>query len=382
MENLIDSTIAATVQARTTPIYGHHGDEKLSASAAQEKAFQRLDTYIADGRRRAAGVVDRIMNEIPRDRYVKARALGWHNEGSAIKTRIGAEVMTLNPHALDQAATRAGLNLRYLHDLQGHKAEWSAELAAVNLNTLLAHSDDRFLMRDVGGHVRGVMSDAYKRIDSRPTVDALIGAAMGSGAVVVNGIYTETRVDLKVVRAKPIEVFPGEFMVFGLDYSNSDYGDGASEFRAFLLRLICLNGATQATELRKIHIGRRFDGADGIASEQTLQLDAQAQASLAQDTVRALLSEQATDHMVDQIRKANSGTVSPERVEGYLKTRVSKAQGEKIVEKFASADVVEVPAGQTPWRLSNAISWLARETEDGRAKMDLERLAGEAMAIG
>jgi hypothetical protein len=384
--NLIDQTIAATVQARTTPIFGHHGDEKLSASAAQEKAFSRLDAYIRDGQARAKGVVERIMGEQPLDRYVRAASpmgVRLSANDKSVDVLVGGAREQIAPHALDQLATRAGMNLRYLHDLQGHQADWSAHLAALNVNTLLAHEDEatKYLVRSVGGRVRGVMSDAYKRMDSRPEVDAMIGAALGAGAVIVNGIYTETRVDLKIVRAKPIEVFPGEYMVFGLDYSNSDYGDGAREYRAFLLRLICLNGAVASTELRKIHIGKRFEGAEGIASAETLDLDARAQASLAQDTVKALLSEAATDHIVGQIRAANAKEIAPAKIESFLKTRVGKGDAEKITEKFASADVIEVPPGQNAWRFSNAISWLARETDDGRKKMDLERLAGEAMAL-
>lgn len=379
--NLIDQTIAATVQARTAPIFAHGGDERLSVSAQQEKAFQRLDAYIKDGQRRAKNVVERIMGETPTDRYV--RAAGGLRMTTAGALSVGPSVETIAPHAMDQLATRAGMNLRYLHDLQGHQEDWARELVATNVNTLLAHEDPttKYLVRSVGGRVRGVMSDAYKRMDSRPEVDAMIGAALGAGAVIVNGIYTETRVDLKIVRAKPIEVFPGEWMVFGLDYSNSDYGDGAREYRAFLLRLICLNGAVSTTELRKIHIGKRFDGAEGIASAETLELDARAQASLAQDTVKALLSDAATDSIVGQIRTANAKPLEPARIEGFLKTRVGKGDAEKITEKFASADVVEVPPGQNAWRFSNAISWLARETDDGRKKMDLERLAGEAMAL-
>jgi hypothetical protein len=366
----------------------------LSNEQKRQIGLQKLEAYIAAGRKQAARVVETVLAEQPRDRYVRAaRGLRFDisDNGHELRALLGQDRQEIVDHALDQVAVRAGLNLRFLHDLQGHKAGWADELAARNLNTMLEHMDDgeadpqkatRFLVREVGGRIRGVMSDAFKRLDSRPTVDALVGAAQGAKAVVVNGIYTETRVSIKVVRAIPIEVFPGEYMVFGLDYSNSDYGDGASEFSAFLLRLACLNGAIATHEVRKIHIGSRFKGADGIASNETLELDARAQQSLAQDMVRALLSDSATDHMVKSIRESAALAIEPKKIEGFLKAKVNKTEAKAITDKFNSPDIEELPPGQNAWRFSNAISWLARETEDARRKMTLEALAGEAMVVG
>lgn len=343
----------------------------------RDKSLTQMQRYIDTGAARARQVVSAIMDEQPRDRFIAAPALRFRGEDALQVAIPTGEVLDLNDHALDQVASRAGMPIRFLHDLQG--SDWGRKLAATNMNELLGHQEGtRYLVRQVGTKVRGVLSDAYKRIDSRPTVDALIGAAQAEGAVIVDGTYSETRVALKVVIAKPIEVFPGEFMVFGLDYSNSDYGDGAMEFSAFLLRLLCLNGATTVKELRKVHIGRRFNG-DDAASERTLRLDAAAQASMARDQVKALLSPAATDNLVKQIQEANARPADPKRIEGFLKTRANKSEAEAITEKFASADVVDLPPGQTAWRLSNAISWLARETDDGRRKLELERVAGEAM---
>lgn len=361
-----------------------HGEyASWSPEKVRETALARMQEYIDRGRTRAEHVVRSVMEQQPRDRYVPVRALRFGHGEQALRAIVGEDApLAINQHALDQTAERAGLNLRFLHELQGRKEEWSNNLASLNLNQLLCHmpEKDRFLVRQVGDTVRGVLSSAYKRIDSRPTVDALIGAAMDAKAAVVEGVYSETRVSLKIVRAAPIEVFSGEWMVFGLDYSNSDYGDGAAEFAAFLLRLRCLNGAVSVHEFRKVHVGRRFSG-DDAASERTLRLDAAAQASLARDQVRALLSDAATDNLVGQIRSANASEVAPKQIEGFLKARLGKEESKLVQDKFASADIVELPPGQTAWRLSNALSWLARETEDGRRKMQLERTAGEAMAV-
>lgn len=365
-------------------------DHGRLANATPEERRQaglaKLNAYIQRELGGAQNVVRSIIEETPRDRYVGVGAMTFDVDPS--NARLAIDIMgngtversAVAQHALDQTAERVGLNTRYLHDLQTRGA-WGADLAATNLNTLLANkfeADERFLVREVKGQVRGVMSASYKRIDSRPTVDAIIGATQDAGALIVSGLYSETRVSLKVIKAQPVEVFPGEWMVFGLDYSNSDFGDGAAQFSAFLLRLACLNGCVSTVEFRKVHLGRRFSGDDG-ASERTLALDAATQASAARDQVKLLTSAAATTSLVEQVRKANSVAVSPDGIVGFLKTRTNKTEQEAIVGKFNSADVIELPAGQNAWRFSNAISWLAKGTEDGRRRMELERLSGEAM---
>jgi hypothetical protein len=362
------------------PIFVHGEYSQLAPSEIQAMSLAKLEAFIERGRERAAGVVSAILNEVPRDKYVPAGAMRFAPQETDVRMVLSGQPLTVHDHALDQTAERVGLTRRYLHDLMGKGEAWANQLLATNLNELLAHQapKTRYLVREVNGRVRGVLSDAFKRIDSRPTVDALIAAAQASSAAIVDGLYTETRVSLKIVKDRPVEVFPGEWMIFGLDYANSDFGDGASEFSAFLLRLACLNGAVTSKELRRVHIGRRFSGDDG-ASEKTLRLDAATQASLARDQVRALLSNEATDHLVREIRRANGQPIAPDTIEGFLRTRTNKGEAQAIIEKFASADIVELPAGQTAWRFSNAISWLAKQTEDNRRRMELERVAGEAL---
>ncbi len=353
----------------------------LTPDEIRNRSLAKLQEYIDRGKSQAVKVVQSIMEEVPRDRYVRPAAIQFSNQDTQLGVGIGDDApVQIHQHALNQLAERVGFNTRYLHDLQKKGDVWAAQLAAQNFNALLAHQDlkDRYLLRQVGSTIRGAMSDAYKCIDSRPVTEALITAASSAKAVVVDGIYTPTKVSLKVVRAKPVEVFPNEWMIFGLSFNNSDYGNGRNEMMAFLLRLACLNGAVDVTEFRKVHLGRRYDGEDGW-SNRTMELDAKASASATQDQVRLLLSDAATDNLVKQVRDANERVAEPQKIESFLKTRLSKEETKQVVEKFSSPDIVELPAGQTNWRFSNALSWLAKNTEDGERRMKLEYLAGEVM---
>jgi len=333
---------------------------------------QKLDAYIARSQQNAAHVIARILAEQPRDRFVPSAGMVFSPD---LRLTLPEGPVALHQHALDQAAERAGMKLGFFHELAG-RGDWGRELAAHNLTTLFAHSTNRYLVREAGGQVRAVLSDSYRRIDSRPTLEALIGAAEEFGAVIADGAHADTRVSLKIIKDEPIEVFPNEWMVFGLDYSNSDFGDGAHELSAFLLRLWCLNGAVTAKEVRRVHLGRRY--ADGY-SEETLRKDADTLASATRDEVRTLLAPAATERLIETVRRANRGQVTPDQVDEFTKPRLTKTEADQVAAKFSSADITELPAGQTPWRLSNAISWLAKHTENPRRRIELERVAGEAL---
>jgi hypothetical protein len=47
-----------------------------------------------------------------------------------------------------------------------------------------------------------------------------------------------------------------------------------------------------------------------------------------------------------------------------------------VLDAFESNDVINLPEGNTAWRASNAISWIARNTDDPELRLDLERAAG------
>jgi hypothetical protein len=370
--------------APQTPFHHHMG--VLTAEEVRDRARTKLQEYITKGKSRADKTVLSIFEETPQDLYAPAERITVdYEQGRALFRALIADrpALGLHQHATDQLAERVGLNTRFLHDLQKRGEGWAQELGAHAFNELLRHrpKGEKYLVRSVKDQGRAVLSDAYKCIDSRPTVDAMLGAVKNEGHVaVIDGIYSPTRVSLKVVRLELVELFPGEWAVLGFAYENSDFGDGACTWTGFIERLLCLNGAMVATKLRKIHLGRRASD-DVLISERTRRLSAETDASMAKDMVKGLLSNDAATALVDAVRTAHAKTIAPEAINGFLKTRVNKVDAQAIIDKFTSADVVEVPAGQNNWRFSNAVSWLARETEDGRKKMDLERLAGEALTV-
>jgi hypothetical protein len=90
----------------------------------------------------------------------------------------------------------------------------------------------------------------------------------------------------------------------------------------------------------------------------------------------SVLGPGAVEDYCALVRSANEEHVEPGAITAWVKKNLSKPEGEKLVEKFASPDVELLPPGQTRWRWSNALSWLANETTDERRKLDLQDYAG------
>lgn len=365
----------------------HHSRDAydISASAAALSARTNFEALIAKGRASVGRTLERIESEVPDDYVVKANkalfAVGPAG-GISFAHPIPNDDYTegiLHPHALKQAAARAGIPQTYVDRLMDpSEGDYKRELLAHNLREIYQHDDDRMLVRHVGGQVRGILSDRFRRMDSRPLLEAFLEVAGQYGAVPVDGVFLETRVALRVVLPMVFEPVDNEVLVYGISWGNSEYGDGALWMRTFVNRLWCTNFATLEEELRKIHLGKRL-GDDLRLSENTRMLDLETLKSATKDIVAGALAPERVKFTLDGIKAANDEKVDSKAIGAFLKTRMNKEEAAATKEIFMSADVEHLPAGQNRWRLSNAISYLAGTVEDGSRRLQLQEIAGEAL---
>lgn len=364
-----------------------HPGQLLTEQAAKD----RMNQYINYARERAVGTLEKIRDVVPTDYIVKADALGFAPSGENAPARIeylapGIGRQGLHRNALTQLAGRLDIPMAYVDHLvaagqnEEDKAEqrWGLELLARSLREHVIHSQDRYLIRTVEGEARAVLSDKFRRIDVRPGALALLEAAQQRGVIVSDGTFTDTRSSLKFIKPEPIEVFPGEWMVLGADWGNSDYGRGASDLKLFLFRLWCWNGATLESVVRQIHIGRRLQD-DVEYAKDTLEADAKASALALRDAFASAFAENKVTRMIEGIRAANETKVDGKARAETLRKTLNKGEVEQVVQAFNGADVENMPAGNTLWRWSNAISWVGGQTEDQDRRLDFERAAGEVL---
>lgn len=346
-----------------------------SAEAARYRAI--LEEKIQEGSRSAVATIERIQREVPTDRIVGTRGIDFSASTAGLEILVGEDRLRPSNYALGQIAEKAKVPGEYLRSLVAPGADpWRHELAAEVLRKHYRNRDaEKMLARSVDGELRGWLSDRYRRLDARPLLDALVVELERAGAVPYYGTATDTRVALKALVPEIVEPVPGEYMVLGLEWGNSDYGNGPHRLAQFGIRVACLNGMTRDSVLREIHVGGRLSDNDIRYSQRTYELDTRASVSALKDTVRGVLGSGARTKFLDSIRAANEREVTAESLRRTAKNLPEKTK-KAVVDAFTSSDVINLPAGNTAWRASNAISWIAK-TATGDTRLDLERLAGK-----
>lgn len=368
----------------------HHSSTpyKEAASQAAKVGREKMQAIIEKGQANAMAVLTQVQNQVPKDSITTAKAvtilapIETNRYGLMLK---GRDPVPVHEHALAQIADKAGFNNKFLNDLRELKTPkddpWNQELIAHNFNQLLMHSDSRHLVRTVEekgqDEVRGFLSDRYRRLDSRPLLDSFMGACKEIGAVPVDGYALDTRVRLRAVLPYVFEPVENEVMLFGAEWKNSDFGNGGHGVSLFNIRVMCTNMATTDEVLRQVHIGKRLD--DNILySRQTYELDTKANASALKDIVWNTLSPERVNGYLEQIRIASQDEITGKDVGRILKAKLTKSEIEKVQELFDGPDVINMPAGSSTYRLSNAISFFSQTTGISRNRqLDLQTIAGE-----
>lgn len=364
------------------------GTYDISKTEAAARARDIMQKKIDTGRASAANLLEHVNTHVPVDAVVRASALDFRLGGSdlaphsVLEVGFGNETRTIHKHALGQMAEKSGpvgarIPGAYLSEL-ANGAEWQRDFAVKALNTHFhrAAPSSRFLVRSTDNQVRGFLSDRYRRLDSRPLLEAFATACQSIGAVPVDGVVSETRVALKAMLPMVFEPVPNEVMCLGIEWGNSDYGAAKHTVRAFILRLWCLNGATMEDSLGQVHLGGKLS--DNIElSQRTYDLDTRTSVSALKDIVQGLLGPARVSALLGGIATANEKQIDWKNLRTPLARSLLKGELNAVEAAYNSEDVINLPAGKSIWRASNAVSWIAGKTEDHNRRLELERIAGE-----
>ncbi|GGG86567.1 hypothetical protein [Edaphobacter dinghuensis] len=358
----------------------------LLTMESKTAAAHKLEQLINHGRVKAGEVIDHVMNIQPADRLQSGASLSFdvaedHSvQVSFADSMVGAIRLKLHRNAVQQMAQTTDLPIKFMDGLLNTPNLWAKELLAHNLRTVFANRfwKQRYLLRSIHGEVRGFLSDRYRRLDSRPIIEAFATEVQKKGALPYNGYVTDTKVAIQAIMPEVYEPVPGELVAYGLSLENSDFGNGALSVRAYLLRIWCSNLAITQEEMRQVHLGRRLDESM-IYSQRTYELDAETTVSALRDVIGSQLNAESLHSRMDTIRAANATAVDPASAKETLKKLLLKSEADAVIDAYNSPDTYNLPAGNSTWRLSNAISWIAGKTEETERKLELMKVAGEVL---
>lgn len=365
----------------------HHSAEKYEVLAAKAAANARdkMSELFTTGKEKAMTALQKVQALQPDDYLPKATDLRFGIEEATKRLTLGfgqngtSKEFKLHPHAQLQLAERAKIPQTYLKTLID---DGQLDLLTKNFRERYdLHGTKKFLVRVADGEARGFLSDRYRRLDSAPLVEAFVNVAMAFGAVPVDARVLDTKFSLRMMLPKIYEPAENEVLAFGLDYKNSDYGDGKVELRGFALRLWCTNYAMCEDGLSQVHLGRQISE-NFEFSQETYKLDTQAMASASKDIAEVLFAPKYIEAKLDAIRQASENKVDAQALIEVMRknSKLLKGEADAIAELYTGAEVEKLPPGNTAWRLSNAISLFAQQADPYRA-LELENIAGDVAGL-
>lgn len=355
----------------------HHDSRPLDV--ALKEASGKFERIIANGPTRMIALLNDIDKNTPVDKVVKGSAVHFNPE---MALELGGEAQGIHPHALTQVCDRMGAGVGpYVRRLMDEPAPWAHELAALNLNRLIAHraGDERFLLRSVDNEVRGWLSNSYRRLDVRPIAMTFLEAVRQLGCVPYDAFSSPTKMRARMVMPEVYKMHDDSPMLFGLELGNSDFGDGKLSLKTFILRMWCTNLATTEDTLSQVHLGKRL-GDDVEFSERTYRLDTETSVSMVKDMTANALTKEKIEMTIAKIKRAAETTKDFAADRGSLAKVLGKGDMESAEKLFNTCEDVEVlPPVKSAWRMSNVLSWLANSELDMNRRVQLQEKAGEIL---
>jgi len=349
---------------------------------------EKLKRIIEEGKESVTRSLREIQYEFSNrvDLMVKPYAVDFIVRRGRIWPFIDSTEHELTHHSTSQVLARAGIPKTFADKLIELEENGLLE---ENLRRLtIREAEDGILVRRINRAediplVKGWLSPAYKRMDASPVFESFLERSLKKGFVPYRGLNTDYRYQISMIYPHIFNPVPNEYVLFGLSLTTGDYGNQSLEISLLLLRIVCMNLAIGYDLFRRVHLGSRFQmGADDIItiSDRTRMLDTKTIASAIGDVVDS--AENHVKLLEQRIRESAEQELSEnerKKIFEGLGKKFKKEITEQIKTSYELPEGIEVlPAGNTLWRLSNAISLVANSVKTLDEKVDLEK---EAMRL-
>jgi hypothetical protein len=373
----------------------HHSNVPFEVANSEAAAFMRnkLLREIDAAREKSAAVMQTVLSEIPRDRYrlITDTHFECTELGSLRVVYTNDEPESVHPFALAKMCEAVGLPASAIQGIASRTSTeeplWGAKLAAEIMNkhfrNYVKDRTNRRLIRSVNGQTRGFLSDRYQRLHPGVLLEAFGEACKEFDLAPYGGHVGDTRFVMRATYTNVLEPIKDEVLGIGVVFKESPYGDGASELSLQIERMWCTNKAITTSELKKVHLGSSaaFDLAE---ADEAYELASRTMAAQIRRTMRDLFAPESIKRLCDIVVKAHQTKVNHTEFENFLKKHLSVEDAEAVKTMYRSTDITALPAGDSWWRASNALSWYAgqKAAEDPEAAFELQKLAGAVLRGG
>ena len=284
----------------------------------------------------------------------------------------------LRPIAHDQIGARLNIPARYYDKMLGE----APGLLVDNVNTWLARSTEKRMVRTLGGDARAFLSNRYQRIENEEIANvALPILANIPGVKIVSAEVTERRLYIQAVSPKVEgEVKKGDVVQAGVVISNSEVGHGAVSVSPMVYRLVCLNGMICADgRFRAFHVGRATDDNAALWADDTRKADDSAVLLKVRDMVSAAVDAVRFSERVEKMKALTEGRIvgNPVKAVEVLAQKIGANESEGAAMLRALIEGGDLSA----WGLLNAVTAQAHTATTYDRGVELEAAGGNLLDL-
>lgn len=374
------------------------------------RAEQILQDRLAEGAKHQARLLEKVAATVILDKLVAPQAMHFVHSHELLDPDVAvapvklvyqqgkpAEV-TLHRHAFHQLCKKVDFPLVFASRLSRGEP-WERSLLAYNLTRLFHEPAWKekgglpamFLHRIVGTELRGFLSRRYNRhLASLPLLTAFLDACAKADAQPIEAVCTDVRVSLKCLLPHVFEVFPGEFVAVGAEWSNSDFGAGRLSVCQTAWRIHAGGFAVLDETLSRVHLGSVIQEADIDISEETADKEVSAQQSAIVDAVGHQLSGETVEKFLDAVARAREEDIPWTKLRTQLSKFLSKSELEQVQAALRQqGGVIDLPpvssspggdAVPNVWWACAMLSSLSLASDESDRRLELQREAGKLLA--
>ncbi len=250
------------------------------------------------------------------DFVVQSPALAMQDDAT-VAIGSSERIQEVLPTGHRQIATLLDIPADYYERMRAN----DPRLLAANVNRWMGArpTSERRMVRSLGGKIRAVLSDSYRRIDNHEVAEVALNVLSDiKGLRIASCAVTDTRMTIKAVASSVEMAVPGskrvgDLVQAGVMIANSEIGMGSLGIRPFAEFLVCTNGMVRdAGALRMAHIGRKVDASvEGLLSDGTKRLEDEVVLRKVRDVIAGAFNEVAFKRFIDGL-----GATTEQRIEG------------------------------------------------------------------
>lgn len=296
------------------------------------------------------------------------------NEGAKIMLHVPTQGdYHMRPLAHDHLGGRLQIPAKYYDRMLSE----APELLVENVNTWLAKSNKKNMVRTLNGECRAVLSNSYQRIEHEEIAAVVLPILKDvPGIKIVSAQITERRLYIHAATSKVrAEVKRGDIVEAGVLITNSEVGAGAACVTPLIMRLVCDNGmVVNDARFSARHVGRKVEDNEALWADDTRRADDTLVLKKIRDMVRAALDEVTLGQRAARFLKLTEMEITgdPEKVVEVLAQKAGISDTERAGVLRALIKGGDLSA----WGLTNAITFQAHEASSYDRAVEFEQMGG------